>query len=112
MVLGLLLSGNAYAETKRLPKGTTVNSLLKDGYKLFSTDVYYAYDDGLLMIDAPTRRYRQYFGYIYHLIKDVRGSKPAELITCELTRTGLWGENANLKGDVMLSSGEVHCAKP
>ena len=40
VVLGLLLSGNAYAvKIKMMPEGTSVNSLLKDGWELHSTDV-------------------------------------------------------------------------
>ena len=39
IVLGFLLSGNAYADdVKFLPKETTVNSLMQDGYKLIDTD--------------------------------------------------------------------------
>ena len=38
LVLSLLLSGNAYAEVEELPKSTTVNNLMKQGYKLFSTE--------------------------------------------------------------------------
>ena len=38
VVLGLLLSGNAYAgQVEDLPSDTTVNSLLQKGWKLFSS---------------------------------------------------------------------------
>ena len=42
MVLGLLLSGNAYANEKVevLAKDTTVNDLLDEGYRLSSTNVF------------------------------------------------------------------------
>ena len=39
LVLGLLLSSNAYAgELRQLKGDTTVNSLLQDGWKLFSSN--------------------------------------------------------------------------
>ena len=84
LVLGLLLSSNAYAEFEQLPEGTTVNSLLKDGYRLFSTDT----------VATPTtygddsRQSAGHFGIIYHLIKG------KELVTCQL------------------SDGKVDCIKP
>jgi len=42
IVLGLLLSGNAYANEKVevLAKDTTVNDLLDEGYRLSSTNVF------------------------------------------------------------------------
>ena len=74
LVLGLLLSGNAHAEFEKLPEGTTVNSLLKDGYRLFSTDIVAtpdAYgDDGRWSVG--------HIGIIYHLIKG------KELVSCEI----------------------------
>ena len=75
LVLGLLLSGNAHAEFEKLPEGTTVNSLLKDGYRLFSTDTVATpttYGDDSRSSDA-------FFGSIYHLIKG------KELVTCQLS---------------------------
>ncbi len=74
LVLGLLWSNVSYAELEKLPEGTTVNSLLKDGYRLFSTDtvaIPTTYGD-------DSRQSAGYFGVIYHLIKG------KELVTCEL----------------------------
>tara|TARA_B110000977_G_C10580127_1_gene300113 strand:- start:232 stop:489 length:258 start_codon:yes stop_codon:yes gene_type:complete len=66
IVLGLLLSGNAYAEMESLQKGTTVNQLLKDGYKLIDTDsIGYSEGDGYGAV-----------GTFYHLMKK------NELVTC------------------------------
>jgi hypothetical protein len=65
-ILGLLLSGNAYAEMESLQKGTTVNQLLKDGYKLIGTNsVGYSEGDGYGVV-----------GTFYHLMKK------NELVTC------------------------------
>ena len=75
IILGLLLSSNAYAELEYLPKETTVNSLLKDGYRLFSTETIATpttYGDDSRSSDA-------FFGSIYHLIKG------KELVTCQLS---------------------------
>ena len=36
--MSLFLAGNIYADMKMLPKGTTVNQLIKDGYTLIDTD--------------------------------------------------------------------------
>ncbi|QIZ20308.1 hypothetical protein E5R92_00680 [Candidatus Pelagibacter giovannonii] len=84
VVLGLLLSGNAYAEVEKLPEGTTVNSLIKAGYKLFSTEsaatpVTFG-DDG--------RSYTGSFQIIYHL------TKGKEVVSC------------------VLYDGELTCVKP
>ena len=67
VVLGLLLSGNAYAgEMKEMPEGITVNSLIKDGWKLHSTNgVGFSGADG----------YGQ-TGVFYNLIKG------REIVTC------------------------------
>jgi|TARA_B100001964_G_C13687398_1_gene360225 hypothetical protein len=75
IVLGLLLSGNAYAELEHLPKGTTVNSLLKDGYRLFSTETVGIPDT----YGEDGRQSIGFFGSIYHLIKG------KELVTCQLS---------------------------
>ena len=67
VVLGLLLSGNAYSNEKVevLAKDTTVNDLLNEGYRLASTNVVPPQDyDGVRVI--------------YHLVK---GKK---LVTCVL----------------------------
>ena len=74
VVLGFLFSGNANAELENLPEGTTVNSLLKDGYRLLSTDSVGTPDT----YGDDNRSSYGYFGIIYHLI---RGK---ELVTCEL----------------------------
>ena len=84
LVLSLLLSGNAYAEVEELPKSTTVNSLMQQGYKLFSTEsvatpVTFG-DDG--------RSYTGSFQIIYHL------TKGKEVVTC------------------VLYEGELTCVKP
>ena len=74
LVLGLLWCNVSYAELEKLPEGTTVNSLLKDGYRLFSTDIVAtpdAYGD-------DDRWSVGHIGIIYHLIKG------KELVTCEL----------------------------
>jgi hypothetical protein len=67
IVLGLLLSGNAFAAEKVevLAKDTTVNDLLDEGYRLSSTNVVPPQD-----YDGPR--------VIYHLVK---GKK---LVTCIL----------------------------
>ena len=66
VVLGLLLSGNAYAEMESLPEGTTVNQLIKEGYKLIDTDsVAWSDNDGYGSV-----------GTFYHLMKR------NELVTC------------------------------
>ena len=48
MFLSLLFSWNAFtAETKSMPEDTTVNSLLKDGWRLYSTNaVAFSGSDG------------------------------------------------------------------
>ena len=38
LVTGILWSNVGFAEIEKLPAGTTINSLLKDGYRLFSTN--------------------------------------------------------------------------
>ena len=64
MVLGLLLRG-AY-EMESLPEGTTVNQLIKEGYKLIDTDsVAWSDNDGYGSV-----------GTFYHLMKR------NELVTC------------------------------
>ena len=67
LVLGLLLSGNAYANEKVevLAKDTTVNDLLNEGYRLSSTNVLPPQDFGSSRL-------------FYHLVK---GKK---LVTCAL----------------------------
>ena len=67
LVLGFLLSGNAYAEeeVEVLAKDTTVNDLLDEGYRLSSTNV------------VPPQDYNG-SSVIYHLVK---GKK---LVTCIL----------------------------
>ena len=40
LFMGLLLAGNIYADMKMLPKGTTVNQLIKDGYTLIDTELH------------------------------------------------------------------------
>ena len=66
VLLGLLIYGNAYAEVQSLPKGTTVNQLIKDGYKLIDTNSVSSTDeDGYGAV-----------GILYHLIKS------NELVTC------------------------------
>ncbi len=74
LVLGLILSSNAYAEFEQLPEGTTVNSLLKDGYRLFSTDTVATPDT----YGGDSGRSYGHIGIIYHLIKG------KELVTCEV----------------------------
>ena len=65
IVLGLLWSSFALAvKIEMMPEGTSVNSLLKDGWKLHSTDV--ASDSGQV-------------GLFYNLIKG------KNIITCGLT---------------------------
>ena len=68
MVLGLLLSGNAYAEIKNLPKGTTVNQLINQGYKFIGTDSA-AY---------TSKKKGSYVETFYHLMKN------NELVTCSV----------------------------
>ena len=60
LVLGLWLSSNTYAELENLPEGTTVNSLLKDGYRLFSTETVaipdtYGEDQGIFESPFPRK---------------------------------------------------------
>ena len=74
MVLGLLLSGNAYAEVEKLPEGTTVNSLIKAGYKLFSTESVAT----PVTFGDDNRSYTGSFEIIYHL------TKGKEVVTCVL----------------------------
>ena len=71
MVIGFLLSGTIYAEQlKHLPKETTVNQLIKDGYKLIDTNsVAYSTPDGY-----------ERSGNLYHLLKK------DELVTCVLSQ--------------------------
>ena len=61
VVLGLLLSGNAYAKTLGVDK-TVDHYLSKEGYALHSTDIIKSGQ------------------YLYHLIKG--GSKEPDIITC------------------------------
>ena len=75
MVLGLFLSGNVYAEPEKLPEGTTVNSLLKKGYGLFSTDLVATPTTYGENITSPG-----YVAVVYHLIKG------KELITCSIVK--------------------------
>ena len=66
VLLRLSLSGNAYAERGSLREGTTVNQLIKDGYKLIDTDsVAWSDNDGYGSV-----------GTFYHLMKR------NELVTC------------------------------
>lgn len=71
MVIGFLLSGTTYAEQiKHLPKETTVNQLIKDGYKLIDTNsVAYSTNDGYGVS-----------GNFYHLLKK------DELVTCVVSQ--------------------------
>ena len=84
VVLGLFLSSNAFSKVELLPEGTTVNSLIKQGYKLFSTET----------VATPTtfgddnRQYSGTLGTMYHLIKG------KEVVSC------------------LLSEVEVNCVKP
>ena len=68
VVLSLLWCNVSFAEVEQLPLGTTVNDLLKDGYRLSSTDAVYADSVGTRMI--------------YNLIKN------KTLITCVLGQHG------------------------
>ena len=64
--MGLLLAGNIYADMKMLPKGTTVNQLIKDGYTLIDTDsVAWQDKEGFGSV-----------GTFYHLMKK------SELVSC------------------------------
>ena len=66
LVFSLLLSGSAYTDIESLPKGTTINQLIKDGYKLIDTDsVAWADNDGFGSV-----------GTFYHLMKR------NEFVTC------------------------------
>ena len=69
LILGLLWCNVSVAEIEKLPEGTTVNSLLKDGYKLFSTNVV-----------APSKN--QLGALIYNLIKG------KVLVTCLMNASG------------------------
>jgi hypothetical protein len=72
LVICSLLGGNAFADVEKLPEGTTVNSLIKAGYKLFSTE-------SVATPDAYGDDYRRttgFFGMIYHL------TKGKELVSC------------------------------
>ena len=69
VVLGLLWCNVSVAEIEKLPEGTTVNGLLKDGYRLFSTNVVAPSEDGLGAL-------------IYNLIKG------KTLVTCLLGASG------------------------
>jgi hypothetical protein len=59
-ILGLLLSTNAYAaKMEEMPKDVTVNSLLKDGWRMYSSDaVAFSRSDGISQL-----------GTYYNLIK-------------------------------------------
>ena len=66
LVICSFLGGNAYAEMESLPEGTTVNQLIKEGYKLIDTDsVAWSDNDGYGSV-----------GTFYHLMKR------NELVTC------------------------------
>ena len=68
VVLFLLLSVNVSAEVKSLPEDTTVNKLIKQGYKLYDTDssAWISKDDYPFVVT------------FYHLTKN------NELVTCSL----------------------------
>lgn len=80
----LVLSGGAYAVVEELPKSTTVNSLMKQGYKLFSTESVAT----PVTFGDDNRSYTGSFEIIYHLTKDI------EVVTC------------------VLYEGELTCVKP
>ena len=62
LAAGMLWCNFVFAEDVKLPDGTTVNSLLQDGYKLFSTD--------------SIRSSRDVTGILYTLTKD------REVVSC------------------------------
>ena len=80
----LVLSGGAYAVVEELPKSTTVNSLMKQGYKLFSTESVAT----PVTFGDDNRSYTGSFEIIYHL------TKGKEVVTC------------------VLYEGELTCVKP
>ena len=84
LVICSLLGGNAYAEVEELPKSTTVNSLMQQGYKLFSTESVAT----PVTFGDDNRSYTGSFEIIYHL------TKGKEVVTC------------------VLYEGELTCFKP
>ena len=67
VVLGLLLSGNVFADTKKFPEDITVNDLTQNGYKLINVETVSIKNNQKLI-----------YGTYYHLIKK------GDLVSCFL----------------------------